>query len=355
MKLLLIGPLPPPLGGTTVAFRQLVHELRSREDISLEVIDTSPGETSGPLARISELLRIWLRLVRAFPQCEIVSLHASSRRAVLMGAVLYWMCRLFRKPLVVRVFGGSLDEVYTSFSGFGRYLVRTMFRAQVVLLQTKHLVQFFSEKFPQANILWFPNSRPLWEGEPSKKIGTDVDHRFVFVGHVKPSKGIRELIAAAAQLNCTNFAVDVYGPLQEGMHQDEFLNHKYVSYRGMLQSEDVIPTLAAYDALVFPTYYSGEGYPGVILEAYMAGIPVIATCWRSIPEIVEDGRSGMLVEPRNVASLSQAMQTFIDSVDIREVLAEGAKVKAQAFASTHWNRQEFFRICKSVMAAKGLE
>jgi glycosyltransferase involved in cell wall biosynthesis len=62
-----------------------------------------------------------------------------------------------------------------------------------------------------------------------------------------------------------------------------------------LEPAEVVPTLRNYDALIFPSYYQGEGHPGVLVEAMMAGLPIITTQFRSIPELVQDGVNGLLM------------------------------------------------------------
>ncbi len=53
-----------------------------------------------------------------------------------------------------------------------------------------------------------------------------------------------------------------------------------------------------------------RGDPGIIIEAYSCGKPVITTNWKQIPEIVEDGRTGYLIQPRSVSAIKQAVERF---------------------------------------------
>jgi glycosyltransferase involved in cell wall biosynthesis len=169
--------------------------------------------------------------------------------------------------------------------------------------------------------------------------------RFVFVGHVKPTKGIAEIIEASKNLPARDFSVDVYGPLQDGVTQSWFTN-TLVKYCGPLASEDVIKTLARYDVLLLPTYFDGEGYPGVILEAYCAGIPVISTNWGGIPEIVTV-ETGILVKPRDSAALVKAMRMLMDSDELLYALQQGAQGKAKEFDASRWT-EYFVDLCHSL-------
>ena len=59
--------------------------------------------------------------------------------------------------------------------------------------------------------------------------------------------------------------------------------------------------------LVLPTKWRAEGYPGVIIEAFSVGIPVISTYNGGIPEIVLHGKNGLLVPPGNIKALLDAI------------------------------------------------
>ena len=70
--------------------------------------------------------------------------------------------------------------------------------------------------------------------------------------------------------------------------------------------------------LVFPTFYYNETMGLVLLEAMQAGLPVIATRRGSIPEIIQDGVNGFLVEEQNAADLADKILRLADDAALRE-------------------------------------
>ena len=94
---------------------------------------------------------------------------------------------------------------------------------------------------------------------------------------------------------------------------------------------------------------STDGTPD-ILEAYAAGIPVVATNWMAIPEIVQDGVSGLLIEPRRPDAIVEALTSLMDDPAQLRALRAGAREMASQFASTRWT-DTFVEICRS--EAKG--
>ena len=108
---------------------------------------------------------------------------------------------------------------------------------------------------------------------------------------------------------------DIFGPIYRSnseRYKAELNRTSNATYKGVLNPEKAIPTLCQYDALVLPTFYSGEGHPCVLVETMIAGIPVITTAHRSIPELIQDGFNGLLVPPLDSTGLAQAIH-LLDS------------------------------------------
>ena len=154
------------------------------------------------------------------------------------------------------------------------------------------------------NLAWFPNSRKLKTNTESNYV---YNKRFVFISHVKEEKGIIEIIKAFNDLD-NSYMVDIYGPKQDNV-LEKYNLPKNLNYRGILSPSSVIDTIKKYDVLLLPTYWEGEGYPGIIIEAFSQGKPVISTRWKSIPEIVND-KLGFLIEPKNHIELKNAITSF---------------------------------------------
>lgn len=346
-RLLMVGSLPPPLGGTTVLFKQLVDELSARDDVAVDVVDTASGTQARGLAKLLVTARILAGAALRIRRSDTVVLHASTPATLLFAPLLLVLCRALRRPMVLREFGGSLDAEYGQMGDLSRRLLRFAFKADRVLLETHQLIDSFSQEIPEARLAHYSNSRPL-SGEKPEAVSYKGARRFAFFGHVKPSKGVPEIIAASRLLEGEDVQIDVYGPFHDGMDEADFEGTN-VCYGGVLAPEEVAPTLRRYDAVLLPTTHFGEGYPGIVLEAYAEGRPVIASRWRAIPEIVSDGITGQLVEPNDPEGLAAAMQGLVDSPFRLATLAEGATTAAEEYSSERWT-QEFLEICRGVAA-----
>ena len=102
--------------------------------------------------------------------------------------------------------------------------------------------------------------------------------------------------------------------------------------------EEVAPILAAADMFVFPSFY--DALPTVLMEAMAAGLPVVATNTGGIPEIIEHGVTGLLIQPGSSDALVEAVASLASDTDQRRMLAAAAKRKANGyFSDSAWTRR----------------
>lgn len=141
--------------------------------------------------------------------------------------------------------------------------------------------------------------------------------RFGFIGSLMVSKAPHLLIEASAQLPAAACEVHIWGDHAD-YHGDAhyrarlapLLRDPQVVSHGKLSRERLQEALAGIDALVVPSIWP-ENSPLVIREAFLAGVPVVASNIGGIPETVRDGVNGLLFEAGSIAGLCHALQRLI--------------------------------------------
>jgi glycosyltransferase involved in cell wall biosynthesis len=103
-----------------------------------------------------------------------------------------------------------------------------------------------------------------------------------------------------------------------------------VSYIGKLSRSELVNEFAAADFLVLPSRF--EPFGVVILEAMAAGLPVIASRVGGIPEIVADGRTGLLVEPDNPDALAESFELLSQDESLRRSMGRAARERVEEYA-----------------------
>lgn len=137
-----------------------------------------------------------------------------------------------------------------------------------------------------------------------------VKGEILFCGHVVETKGVFELLEACRSVS--NIHLNLVGhitPKMRGKITDAFGSPEWLTVYGEMPYAEVIKKMLECDIFVLPTYT--EGFPNVILESMAAGCAIVTTPVGAIPQILEpdaDGNEyGVLVEPRNVAQLREAI------------------------------------------------
>ena len=150
--------------------------------------------------------------------------------------------------------------------------------------------------------------------------------RVGFLGSLMVSKAPHLLLDAAAQLPDEAVSVDLYGAYS-GYHGDDTyrgqlaprLARAGVRVHGAIAHERVPAALASIDVLVVPSIWP-ENSPLVIQEAFLAGVPVVASRIGGIPEVVSDGVNGLLFEAGDAADLARALNRLLTEPDLLDTL-----------------------------------
>lgn len=175
------------------------------------------------------------------------------------------------------------------------------------------------------------------------------------VGRLVWEKGYRELFAAAETLcrHHPEIRFLVVGPAEEGQQRDavpeeeikKLARRGYITFAG--HRDDMPELYAAMDLFVLASYR--EGIPRALMEAMAMGLPVIATNIRGVRELVEDRVSGLLIAPRNSATLAEAIEGLLRDPHRRTALGRAAQCRAQTHFSEKAVHERFLAILQRIM------
>ena len=301
MKIMLMGPRinrkdPLLTSGTITLFEELIDQLK-KNNIEFIVIDTNKKNYYNFIfAYLSIFIQMWYKQ----KGCSHISIH-SSKDYMLLGLFVIFFGKFFHKRTSIRKFAGDAQKIYLESKGIKKYLLQFIYmHTDTLFFEIKYLVEFFSKI--NKNTFWFPNVR---NRVLIPQLPRSFDKKFVFISAVRHEKGIDEILEASKQFD-SSYIIDIYGPIMEVKYTKEYFENFNVSYKGALEANAVLQKLNEYDVLLLPSYK--EGYPGIIIEAYSLGIPVVTTSLQGIKEIVENHKTGVLVESKNIEELISAMR-----------------------------------------------
>ncbi len=151
--------------------------------------------------------------------------------------------------------------------------------------------------------------------------------RLLFVGRPRPEKGIGTLIAALGRLD-EDVVLDVAGTDRApGWLQHNIERHGVtdrIRFRGRLPRDDLVRAYRSADIVAFPSEWQ-EPFGRISIEAMACATPVVATRVGGIPEVVDDGETGLLVEPGDPAELADAVDALAADPERREEMGRAGR------------------------------
>ena len=344
------GFLPKWLGGTEIATYNLARHL-ARRGHEVHVI------TSRDEDQPSETVMEGFRLHRL-----------SIMRIRYLGAALFWIkpLRLLKRidPDVILVqsmilgMGGYLSKVLLKKPyvvwGQGDEYLRWLFKGTISKIVLKHAAAALASTQDMATTLagtyqrditvvpngidieQFSEAATLRQGMRSKLGIKETEMVLVFVGRLLTSKGLVYLLKSMPIIlqNASNVKLVMVGdgadrPQLEQLTRELNLQNNVI-FTGMVPNEAVPGYLAAADIFVFPSL--SEGFGIVVVEAMASGLPLVSTNVHGLPEIIENGQNGLLVEPKSPEQIAEKVLILAESDDLRMAMSENNRAKARYYS-----------------------
>lgn len=233
-------------------------------------------------------------------------------------------------------------------------LYRRFFNGLKVVLLAEPLYQDVKKYVRRENVYICPNGIPeSLKNEPLAERHNKVPH-LLFLSNLLISKGVLVLLDACKILKDRgySFVCEFVGGETAEIDTARFdkevrsrgLNTIAV-YQGRKYGEEKHEAFEHADMFVFPTYYSNECFPLVLLEAMEQGLPCISTNEGGISDIIEDGKNGFIVEKQHAECLANAMEIFLNDKDMRLRMGnEGRKI-----FKTHFTLSVFEKRIKEIL------
>ncbi len=318
---------------------------RAVEDLEgIHVYRAHPVELTGKLGAQSAISIGVVKLMREVCRRE--------RSDVLHANNLYFFTTIaaclsvksLRKPLVTTLHNGPISQL----EGYVSYLARIYEKSigRWVLSKSNHIVAVsqairrYAESLgtPSRKISVVPNSVDALEFRPTcRENEGDGIVRVGFIGRLISNIGPQYLVDAAPRIlhdfPNVQFRVAGEGPmLEELKHRVQRLGvNNGFRFLGTVHTAEFLKSC---DILVRPSLT--DGMPLTVLEAMACGIPTVASNVGGIPEILQDGKTGFLVEPRNVDQIVSCISKLVINVELRERMGHHARAFIEKYYS--WNQ-----------------
>jgi len=283
-----------------------------------------------PKIRIVGVLFFWLRTIALLRKIEPTIVHVQDLGNGLLGLLSKITIRV---PYVVWAQGSDVYSPRT-LEKISSKLVLAY--ADAVLALT-HDMKLALTRWYQRSISVLPNGVNLSEFVQSSHDETteSVAKRIVFVGSLRPVKGLRFLIEAMKlvieRVPTAQLVLVGEGEcrarlelLAKNLKVDEFVN-----FVGRVPHNSVAKYLASSQVFALPSL--SEGLPLVVLESLASGLPVVATKIRGMSEFIVDNENGFLVEPMNSRELAEKILLVLGNDELRRRMSDNCLMRAKQY------------------------
>lgn len=270
----------------------------------------------GILDSIIFVIILFIKLIQVFP--STVHYTSSGSMALFKDYFTLRIALLFKIKLIIHWHFGRIPELNNSNNFEWNLLVRVAKLADHnIVLDTNSAIALNHVGINEVSVIPNPISKELQkvaEEIYSKELTNSTEFNIIYVGHIIPEKGIRELIEACRLLKFRT-TLFLIGPVAQKFRKEIALTYESISneflklvWVGEIKREAVFDYFRIADILCLPSYT--EGFPNVIIEAMAFSCPVIATDVGAVKEMIASsdlGMAGICIERQNIEQLTDAI------------------------------------------------
>lgn len=302
-------------------------DLRHRDGYPLIVLKNS-------LRIVRDPLEFSLPLIRFVRSVDDGILHIHGISSYMYDSIAPF---LMGKPSIAHHRGGHFTwrAFPVSFPKYGLLAPFTLRMPRKLFIQNKIRIERYRKyyRIPMEKMVHVPNGmdmekfardpRRMRAWEEKLKLGSQ--SRILFVGRLERGKGIADLVEAMNQVKGAKLVVAGAGGLESEL---KARNDPNVIFTGRIN--DVRDLAALYhlsDIFALPSY--SEGFPNTVMEAMACGKAVVTTPTDGALDLVEDGKTGLMVEAGSAKQLAEKLQQLIQDDALRKALGQAAKQKIE--------------------------
>lgn len=337
---LIVGPLIPPLAGQSVIV-EIIRDCCVSKNVSVEILNVS-HQTKNILIRVGYYFKFFFLLITKLlfhPKISILHVHTAAGLAFYEKISFILFAKLFRKRTLLHIHGGQFKNFWKNSGIIRRSLIRWFLDMNngLIVLGNSWKIFYEMEVHCRTSIFVLANTAGV---PPQKAAKTQKRFTFLFVGHLKESKGLLDLLEAMRQVITKSEArvgLKIVGKgdtpqneanirkayMETSLAEIEFLGEKI----GVNKWAEFLTS----DAFILPSY--SEDMPISILEALAVGLPVLSTPVGCIPEIIENEVNGLLVEPGDVNGLVKNMLILANTPGMCSKMSQSNLQKSKQFYS----------------------
>ena len=322
-NVLIIGPIPEPTTGVSLANKVVLENLSKNAEYNLDSINTSYNKFDEDLGAFSLSKFIFFLKLNFFAykifKADIVYITPGQTFfGVVKYAVFIILSTVFGKDLITHIHGNHAGKEYSLLKGLKKRIFKLLLsKTSKGIVLSESLTGNMSPFIERKNIYVLYNFVedylfPVKE-EIDQKIKLATKPKVVFLSNLMQEKGIFDLLEALILLEVEGFDYEakIAGNIDAKHKQrveDYFKKLKNVQYVGLVSGQEKKDLLLWGNVFVLPTFYKMEGQPISILEAMATGNLILTTKHAGIPDIFTENTNGFFVKKQDAIGLAETIK-----------------------------------------------
>jgi glycosyltransferase involved in cell wall biosynthesis len=345
-RILIVGPGPTQVGGLATFLDILLTSEYMQRRYEMIHLDTTRGKLGEGIASRFALINliyflrqstvlVWIRLTR---RPQILHVPLTSFWAFWKDTAFILLARTLGMKVVSHLHGGLFDSYYRESRPWVKRLIGwSMSQSDVVIALSERWKRFLLQEVKHdLRVEVVPNSvdRMFAEATETTTKPNWEEKIVLFVGGLGHRKGVYDILKAVPLVGQTWPSVHfIFAGKEEAKGEwveieKVYLENNlanYVQFLGYVTGQAKLDLYLKATVFILPSY--GENLPYSVLEAMATGLPVITTPVGAIPEIVEEGCNGFLIQPGDYQALAKRISTVLGDQALQAAMSNANKEK----------------------------
>lgn len=332
IKILVAGQTPPPYHGQAIMIQKLLSA--NFENIRLYHVRLQFSKNIEQIGRVN-LYKIFhlffvitkIIFVRFRHNVRILYYPPAGKNVIPMvrDIIILLLTRPFFTKTIFHFHAGGVSEFINKFPTPIKFFAKAAYWEPDVSIRLSKLNPEDGKTFKTKSEFIIPYGLEDSFNGYKNIFNTRGTINLLYVGVIKESKGIFVLLESFAKLSKSNGALELHliggfdsKELEKSVSDFICRCNLPVKLYGVLFGCEKFRVFQNADIFCFPSFYESETFGIVLLEAMMFKLPIVATCWRGIPDVVIDGENGFLVPIKNSEALTEKLELLIRDNELRK-------------------------------------
>lgn len=324
-KILVVGQTPPPIGGQAMMIRYMLDG--QYDDIEFHHVRMFFSKDLNERGKYSFykivhlfwlIANVWIARFRYHTEALYYPVSSAPKVALMRDVIILGCTRFLFKKVIFHFHAAGVSEELPRYNTFFRLpMYHILSKPDLGITSSEYNpkdAEYLKAKVRKIIPLGIPD-----ENADRKRKTVNVNHplRVLFVGLMNSTKGEGYLLEACHLLAKKEVPTEIWlaGRFESEEYKEDFFKKadeygikKHVTYWGTVSGDMKKQMFMDADVFCFPSFFSSESFGIVLLEAMMYQMPVIASKWRGLQSVVEEGENGYLVDSQNAQQIAECLE-----------------------------------------------